>query len=127
MNKEKTIIEYHLNKASISHLWNSIGTTHGLAEWFADDVTVENNIYTFRWSDHEQKAILKKQKLLVYMRFQWLEDKDSDYIFEIRLQTAELTGEVILLITDYAYPNEIDDLKMLWNQQIDALCRKIGI
>ena len=39
----------------------------------------------------------------------------------------ELTGDLTIIVTDFAEPNEIEDAKLLWNQQIDVLKRKSGI
>ncbi|MDR0812237.1 MAG: hypothetical protein LBN23_08235 [Paludibacter sp.] len=128
MTKQKVILEYHLNKVAVNRVWNFIDNSHGLADWFADEVSEQGDIFTFHWGkDHVQEAVLKKKKELVYMRFQWLEDKDSDCFFEIRLQFQELTRDLMLIVTDFAEADETEDLKMLWQQQIDTLCRKLGI
>ena len=47
MKKTKINIEYQLNSASLNVLWNSISTALGLAEWFAETVTVKGTEYTF--------------------------------------------------------------------------------
>jgi len=53
MKKTEIRIEYQLKAASVNILWNSISTALGLAEWFADGVTVNNNEYTFSWEKNE--------------------------------------------------------------------------
>ena len=58
MKKKKINIEYPLSNASLSVLWNSVGTPLGLSEWFADGVTVDGDEYTFCWEQYEQTAIL---------------------------------------------------------------------
>ena len=108
-------------------LWNSIGTALGLAEWFADVVTVKENEYTFSWENNDQTANLISQKLNSSISFQWEDDKDTDYFFELKIVTLEVTGDLALIITDYAEPSEIEDLTMLWNKQIEILKRKTGI
>lgn len=127
MKKKKFNIEYPLNSASLSVLWNSIGTPLGLSEWFADGVTVDGNEYTFCWEQHEQTAILQHLKPNSYIRFQWEEDVDTDVYFEIRIDVMELSSDLTLVITDFAEPGETEDTILLWNKQVDGLRRKTGI
>jgi len=128
MVKQKISLEYHLGKAATVHVWNLIGDSHGLSDWFADEITENNGIYTFRWGkDHVQDAVLKKKKDLSYIRFQWTDDEDSDYYFEMRLQFHDLTRDLVLTVTDFAEPDEIEDLKLLWQHQMETLCRKLGV
>ena len=46
--------------------------------------------------------------------------------FEFRINVIELTGDVILEITDYAYPDEKKDSIDLWNRQISFLRQRLG-
>ena len=108
-------------------MWNSIGTPLGLTEWFADGVTVSGNEYVFTWEKHEQTAILLQKKQNSFIKFCWEEDEGSESYFEISINVAELTGDSTIVVTDFAEPNEVDDAKLLWNQQIDVLKRKSGI
>jgi uncharacterized protein YndB with AHSA1/START domain len=127
MKRKKFNIEYQLKTASVNILWNSISTPLGLTEWFADGVTVNGNEYTFTWDQNEQTAYLTHVKPNVSVRFQWEEDKDSDFYFELMITVLEVTGELALIITDFAEPAEKEDLIMLWNKQIEVLRRKTGI
>lgn len=127
MTKIKFKIEYPLKTSSVNILWNSIGTPLGLAEWFSDGVTVKNNEYTFAWEQYEQTAFLIRTKQNAHIRFQWEEDKGTDYYFELTITSLEVTGELALIITDFAENGEKDDLVLLWNKQIEVLRRKTGI
>jgi len=127
MQKIKFSIEYQLRSASINILWNSISNPLGLAEWFADGVTVNDKEFTFSWEGHEQTAFLIQAKTNSYVRFQWEEDLDSECYFELRIAMLEVTGNLALVITDFAEPDEIDDMTMLWNKQIEVLRGKTGI
>jgi len=127
MKKTKFKIEYQLKTASANILWNSISTPLGLTEWFADGVTVNDNEYTFMWDQNEQTAYLIQSKPNVNVRFQWEEDKGSDYYFQLAITALEVTGELALVITDFAEPSEKEDLILLWNKQIEVLRRKTGI
>ncbi|MDD4969287.1 MAG: START-like domain-containing protein [Paludibacter sp.] len=127
MQKIKFNIEYQLRSASKNILWNSISTPLGLSEWFADGVTVKDNEFTFSWEGHEQTAYLIQTKTNSSVRFQWEEDLDSEYYFELTITALQVTGNLALVITDFAEPDETDDMTMLWNKQIEVLRRKTGI
>jgi hypothetical protein len=127
MKKTKFKIEYQLRMASLNVLWNSISNPLGLAEWFADGVTVKENEYTFTWEKNDQTAYLIHLKPNDNVRFQWDEDLNTDYYFELKIKVLEVTGELALIITDFAEPGEKDDLILLWNKQIEVLRRKSGI
>jgi uncharacterized protein YndB with AHSA1/START domain len=127
MNKKKFTIEYQLRSASVNVLWNSISTPLGLSEWFADGVTVKDNEYTFTWEQNDQTAYIVQSKQNVFIQFQWEEDHDTEYYFELKIVMLEVTGGLALLITDFAEQGEEADLVMLWNKQIEVLRRKTGI
>ena len=127
MKKTKFNIEYQLRSASINILWNSISKPLGLAEWFADGVTVNDNEFTFSWDGNEQMAILLQKKTNSSVRFQWEEDINTESYFELKIASMEVTGNLALVVTDFAEPDEKDDLIMLWNKQIETLRLKTGI
>ena len=47
MKKEKFHIEYIFDKVSRRSLWNHLTTALGLSAWFADEVIINDNLYTF--------------------------------------------------------------------------------
>lgn len=127
MKKTKFTIEYPLKSASLNVLWSSISTPLGLAEWFANGVKVIDNVYSFTWEENKQIAILIQSKPTDFVRFQWEEDVDSEYYFELKIASIEITGDLTLIITDFAVSSEKEDLILLWNKQIEVLRRKTGI
>ena len=90
-------------------------------------MTVDGDEYTFSWDQHEQTAHLKQIRQGKLIRFQWEEDKDTDVYFQMEIIMHDITEEVALIITDFAEPAEMDDVIMLWNKQIENLCRKTGM
>ena len=124
--KEKFQLEYILNNVSINILWNSISTPNGLAEWFADKVSVEDNIYTFQWGKTLQSAVLVHNRTGSYMQFHWLDDEPKTY-FEFRISLVELTNDVILTITDFAMPEEKEGSITLWNNEVGKLRKAYGM
>ena len=127
MKKEKIRIEYNLNNISLIILWNSISTPSGLCDWSADDVSISGKIYTFTWNGTEQKAELIVSRTGYYIRFHWLDDDDAKTYFEFKINPDELTGNITLIITDYALPEEKEDTINLWNKQVDDLKRRAGV
>ena len=127
MTKEKFNIEYSLKSVSPNVLWNYIGTASGLANWFADDVRLCGKKYTFFWNKMPQDADQIGCRTGVFIRFRWHEEDTVKTFFEFRIHQIELTGGTVLEVTDYAYPEELEDSVELWNTQIENLKRKLGI
>ena len=127
MKRTKFKIEYQLKTSSINILWNSIGTPLGLAEWFADGVTVNNEEYVFSWDKNEQTAFLIDNKTNTSIRFQWEEDKNTDVYFQLEIVTLDLSNHVGLVITDFTTADDKEDAILLWNSQVETLCRIGGM
>lgn len=124
--KKKYELEYTIN-SSPRVLFNRLSTPGGLAEWFADDVNLRGEVYTFFWDKSEQKAEVLQKKDNKYIRFHWLNEEDESSYFEFRLTQDELTGDVSLMITDFADEDEKDDAIDLWDTQIAELKHVIGL
>lgn len=125
--KTKYELEYTIN-SSPKVLFNRLSTPSGLSEWFADDVNLRGSVFSFIWEQTEQQAKVVQRKDNKFIRFQWIGDEDSDgTYFEFRLNQDELTGDVSLLITDFADEDEKDDAIELWDTQIAELKHVIGL
>lgn len=127
MNKEKFVIEYELKSVSPALLWPYIGTKNGLADWFADDVQSDGKQFIFFWNKTSQEAHQIAVRTGLYIRFHWVDDEESRSYFELRITTSELTGATMLVVTDFAYPDEMVDSRDLWDHQIETLRRKLGV
>lgn len=124
--KQKFELEYTIN-SSPTVLYNRLSTPGGLTEWFADDVNLRGKIFTFIWEGTEQQAELVLKKHNKFIRFHWLADDDCKTYFEFRITQDELTGDVSLLITDFAEEDEKNDSIDLWDTQIAELKHVIGL
>jgi uncharacterized protein YndB with AHSA1/START domain len=124
--KTKYELEYTLNTSPVI-LYNRLSTPEGLSEWFADNVNLRRGKYTFIWEGAQQDASVIQKKANKFIRFQWVEDREEDVYFEFRIHTHELTGDVALLITDFAEEDEKDDAIDLWDTQISELKHAIGL
>ncbi|HVW98981.1 MAG TPA: START-like domain-containing protein, partial [Candidatus Babeliaceae bacterium] len=97
-DKKKFNIEYEI-KSSPRILYSFLSEPNGLTQWFADDVAVRDQVYTFTWDGEQQRAkvLLMKENKLV--RFKWMDDDPNCY-FEMEIMQDELTNDVALGITD---------------------------
>jgi hypothetical protein len=53
------------------------------------------------------------------------DDQDKCF-FEIRIVVDEITKDVSLMVTDFAFKDEIEESKMLWESQISDLKKLVG-
>ena len=124
-SKSKVQLEFSI-KCSPGVLYNRLSTASGLAEWFADDVHVKGKRFTFIWEGSAQVAGMVQSKDSKFVRFKWEDDEEEDTFFEFLINKDELTGDVSLLITDFADEGEEDETTDLWNSQITDLKRVLG-
>ena len=122
--KKKFSIEYEI-KSSPRILYGFLSESNGLSQWFADNVTVRDQIYTFSWDDEQQKAkllLLKENKLV---KFKWVDDEPQCY-FEMEILQDELTNDVALSITDFATDDTVAERKLIWDNQVEYLVSVLG-
>ena len=79
MKKEKFHIEYIFDKVSQRSLWNHLTTPPGLSAWFADDVTIDDSLYTFKWNKVEERAQVVSMKPEVSIRYRWEDEEDESF------------------------------------------------
>lgn len=125
--RSKFELEYNLN-CSPKVLFSRLSTPEGLGEWFAEQVNVDGDLFTFFWNNTESKARLSAMKENKMVRFEWLGTGNGDSnFFEFRINMEELTNDLALIITDFAEAEEKEDSIYLWDSQINDLKRALGI
>tara|TARA_B110000003_G_scaffold230818_1_gene233138 strand:+ start:176 stop:562 length:387 start_codon:yes stop_codon:yes gene_type:complete len=124
-NKIKFELEFPI-QASSQLLFQYISTPSGLSEWFADNVNLRGDLFTFIWDDSEEQARLLTKKNGERVKFKWLEDDDTITYFEIRIQVDGITKDVSLMVTDFSEEDEVEEAKMLWDNQISDLKKVLG-
>ena len=102
--KKKVHIEYPLNPSSSNIIWGIVSTAAGLQRWFAVINSRAESFIRFHWTDEEPKTY-----------------------FEFKLHYDELTTNRVLEVTDFADEGEEEDVKSLWDSQIDVLRRTCGL
>ncbi|AEH01992.1 hypothetical protein Lacal_2146 [Lacinutrix sp. 5H-3-7-4] len=128
-NQMNEKIKYELEfpiHASPSLLYQYISTPSGLSEWYADNVNSRGELFKFIWDGAEEQAKLLTKKSGERIKFRWIDDEDEPYYFEIRIQVDEITKDVSIMITDFAEEDEVEESKMLWENQISDLKQVLG-
>ena len=119
-------IEFPIH-ASPQLLYQYISTPSGLSEWFSDNVNSRGELFTFIWDDSEEEAKLLSKKSDERVQFRWVADEDDKTVyFEIKIQVDEITKDVSIIVTDFADEDEVDEAKMLWENQISSLKQVLG-
>ena len=121
--KVKIQLEYVIN-CSPKVLYNRLSTASGLAEWFAEDVSVKGKKFTFSWEGSQQVAEMTMKRENRIVRFNWIDDNDA--YFEFRISQDELTGDVSLIVIDFTEADEREEIIDLWNAQITDLKHVLG-
>jgi uncharacterized protein YndB with AHSA1/START domain len=132
MAKKKLFTADYEIHASIKMLYPYIQTASGLAEWFADDVNINNQqkTFIFLWDNEEHAARLAAHRTNHFARFEFLpenedDEKDPSY-FELRLEFNELTQSVFLKVTDYSDFDDLGELQDLWDGLVELLRKTVG-
>ncbi len=123
-DKIKYEIEFVI-QSSPQLLYQYLSTPSGLSEWFADNVNSRGELFAFIWDGAEEEAKLLKKKSDEFVRFAWVDNEDDSF-FELKIIVDEITKDVSLFITDFAEEDEIDEAKMLWENQVSDLKSILG-
>jgi hypothetical protein len=117
--------------ASVKMLYPYIQTAGGLAEWFADDVTINpEKVFTFTWDNEIHKATMSGHRTNHFCKFEFVpesaEDKKDPSWFELRLEINELTQTTFIKVFDYNDIEDHDELQELWEGLIERLKKVVG-
>ena len=105
MEREKIHLEYLLNATSKSILWTAISTPTGLEGWFADRVQSDDKIVSFFWGKTERRdAEIIAVRAYSFIRFRRMDNEKPDF----------------------TNADEANDLRELWESQVDTLRRTCG-
>jgi len=107
-------------------LYELISNPSGFSEWYCSDVNVRGDNWTFIWPDEEEETTMIGRRLGEVIRFHRNDDEDEAAFFEFRIRIDAMTNEVALIVTDHAWPHEVDETRNLWSSQIASLIRVLG-
>lgn len=124
-DKVKYELEFPIH-ASPNMLYQYISSASNLSEWFADNVNSRGELFTFIWDDSEEQAKLITKKSSERIKFKWLDSEDDSSFFELRIQVDSITKDVSIIVTDFSDDDEVEESKMLWENQISSLKQVLG-
>ena len=132
MKKEQIQIEHSLNSTSPGIIWKIISTEGGLSRWIADEVKESKGKFFFTWGDewshHEKRSATMLERVRYsHLRLQWDDETDPDAYLELKMTRTEVTGGYILHITDFAFPEDVDSLLDIWDQNLEQLRMTTGL
>ncbi len=133
MVKNKFVADYQIN-TSRKIIYPYLSTASGLSQWFADDVTInEDKVYNFVYDgeDHFAKAVVMRNNHNV--KFEFFdpqiavdeEETDRSYL-EFRLDENELTQTFFLRVIDYSDAYNDEEQESIWEGLISSLKEIIG-
>jgi len=131
---QKLTIEYPLRTKSPKLVWDMISNAAGLQKWIADKVVATDDILTFTWGhpwterDTKQSRIIDI-KTFEHIRMLWdYHEETPEAYWEMRIEQSDLTGQLNLLITDYAADDDEEaDLRGIWDDNLERLHRVSGL
>ena len=127
MSKTKFIGEYEFS-ASKKMLYPYLSTASGLAQWFADDVNINNadKTFIFLWDGDENRAKMVAQRTNSLVKFEFLDDEEDPNYLEFKLDTNELTQATFVRITDYSDVEDEEEAQDIWDNLIHNLKEIVG-
>ena len=130
MVKSKFLFEYEIN-ASKKMLYPYYTTASGLAQWFADDVTVdEDHVFNFIWEGDDHKAKMVSHRTNSFAKFVFLtpeeeEDEGPNYV-EFKLDENEMTQTTFIKVADYSDFDDKEEQAELWTNLFHGLREIVG-
>ena len=120
MERVKFSKEY-IFRASPTILYKFLITPDGLIRWFCDEVHIQGDTFLFGWEGSEEEVELIEDVEDELLRFHREDaDEETEY-YEYALSRSPVTGETILIITDYCDDDEVTDQIQLWDTLMERL------
>ncbi len=123
-NRKEVNLEF-IFACSPSMLHKFITTSEGLKSWFCDEVTINDELYTFSWEGETEKALFAEDHAKSNIKFEWTErEKPESTLFEII--RSPITRETILKVKTSCDDTQQDEEEIYWNNIIDELKHATG-
>lgn len=136
MSKYKFQTEFEIN-ASKKMLYPYLNSASGLSQWFAEDVTInEDKVFNFQWDGEDHKAKIAAQRTNSFIKFEFLPEngnsaqhdepeEDPSYV-ELKLDMNDLTQSVFLTVIDYSETDDVEELQDVWESLVHNLKEIVG-
>ena len=130
MSKHKFTTEFEIN-ASKKMLYPYLYSPSGLAQWFADDVTInEDKVYNIVWDGEDNYAKIVSHRTNSFVKFEFIPRKGEEHVersyVELKLEMNELTQTVFLRITDCSENEDDEELQDIWESMVNGLKETVG-
>ncbi|UXX78020.1 START-like domain-containing protein [Reichenbachiella carrageenanivorans] len=126
MSKFKFVGEYEI-RASKKMLYPYLSTASGLAQWFADDVNIdEDKTFTIIWDGEENKAKMVSHRTNSQVKFEFVSDDEEPSYVEFKVDMNEMTQSVFIRVTDYSDMDDENELQDLWESLMTNLREIVG-
>ncbi len=113
-------------KASPSILYTFLVTPSCLTRWFSDTVQIHKDLFTFAWDGYQEEALLLEDEEDFLLKFRWVDTEYEDEYFQFQIDQNSVTGETILIITDFADEGEEDEQRIYWEKNVEKLKQACG-
>lgn len=126
MERIKQELEFPL-RASPVILYDYISNTSNLAQWFCDNLKVKSkDTYVFIWDEEERRATIEKKVRGKSIRWSWEDSPKGEYL-ELEVVKDDMTGDVLVKVTDFCDEGDEDSNAELWEADIEHLGSVIGV
>jgi uncharacterized protein YndB with AHSA1/START domain len=132
MVKNKFVSDYQIN-TSKKVIYPYLSTASGLSQWFADDVTInEDKIFNFVYDGEDHYAKPTIMRLNHHVKFEFFDPEveegvEEDHSFiEFKLEENELTQTFYLRVIDYGDTYDDQEQQEIWEGLITILKEIIG-
>ncbi len=132
MQKIKFVSDYQIN-TSKKIIYPYLSTASGLAQWFADDVVInEDKVYNFIYDGENHYARPVIMRTNHHVKFEFFdpseeEEENHDRPFiEFKLDENELTQTFYLRVIEYGDAYDEQEQGSIWEGLINSLKEIIG-
>lgn len=130
MAKNQFVSEFEF-RASRKMLYPYISTASGLAQWYADDVNIDDDKnYSFIIDGEIWKADMVSSRVNSFVKFEFIPDEDEDEdeanTVEIRLEKNEMTNTTFIKITEVTDIDDNEELQGIWENLVGFLKEIVG-
>ena len=128
--KHRFMVEYPVN-ASPKILYPYLASPSGLAQWFCQEVHLEeNHCYNFIWDNQPHFAEQNSHRTNRSVRYVFLDQNkrhtpDASYL-DFTIEESQLTQEVYLRVLDYSEETDEIELQEMWDGLVQHLRELVG-
>jgi hypothetical protein len=89
-------------------------------------VDIQGEEFTFFWSGSAEVASLIDDVENENIKFKWEDSEDDEEFLQFNINRSPVTGETILMLTDFCDDDEVEDQTQYWSEQMDRLRKATG-